>query len=104
MTDDKEAFEFFDRIDQDLEFDPLDFVSKESLLNRLDNEGFSVSQKQLDTLFQKGEQTKLDFVSAGIQKITINYSFGTQTRFVIPNQRGLFGIQRAVDYLRGVFR
>lgn len=104
MTDDKEAFEFFDRLDDDLEFDPLDFVSKESLQQRLDIEGFGYSRKQLDLLFEKGEQTKLDFTSAGINRIEFSINGVPQVRFTIPDRRGLFGIQKAVDFLKGVLR
>ena len=104
MTDDKEAFEYFNRLDELYDFDEFAFTSKDSFLDAYNNlTGEKPSAKQLDALFSAGSTSKLDFFSKGINRIEFTVNGRQQIRFTLPNKRGLFGITKAIGFLKGVF-
>ena len=103
MTDDKEAFEYFNRLDEIFDFDEFAFTSSDTFLDTYyEMSGDRLSKKQLDALFNAGSTSKLDFFSAGINRIEFTINGKAQIRFNLPNQRGLFGITKAIQFLKGV--
>lgn len=58
------------------------------------------SQGQIDAFFDVFDLTKTKFPDAGITKITFERLGRVQTRFTIEGQRGLFGIQKALEFFR----
>lgn len=101
MTDDNDAFEFLERLEIDVE----DVVTKDIFISKL-NERFSragmalPSDKQIDTLFRVADETMLSFPNSGITRIQSSHFSGSNTRFGISGQRGLFGIKKALAFLR----
>ena len=103
MGKEEDYFEYFRRLDEEYEFDEIAFVDKRSFLDHYNElTGDKPSAKQLDALFNAGSTSKLDFFSVGIRRLEIAFSGGAQIRYVIPNQRGLFGISKAIQFLKGV--
>ena len=102
MTDDRDAFEFLERMDLSVE----DFVTKENfreaLIGRFKVAGMDKpSDKQVDSLFKIGDETHISFPNSGIKRV-LGFRFtGKNARFGIKGQRGLFGIDKAIKFLRG---
>jgi hypothetical protein len=101
MTDDTDAFEFLER----LEITSEDVVTKEifaaKLKSRFDRAGMGKpTEKQIDVMFQSADTTFLSFPNSGITRIVSQKFSGKNTRFGIQGQRGLFGIAKAIKFLR----
>ena len=60
----------------------------------------SASQEQIDKFFDVFDLTKSQFPEVGITKITFERLGKTQTRFTVSGQRGLFGIQKALEFFK----
>lgn len=103
MGKEEDYFEYFRRLDEIYDFDELIFSSRDSFLdNYFELSGDRLTGKQLDTLFNAGQTSKLDFFSKGINRIEFTINGKAQIRYTIPNQRGLFGIVKAIGFLKGV--
>ena len=102
MDNETEAVEFLDRLDLDVN----DFESKkifeEKLFQVFQSSGQPIAtQKQVNALFEIGNTQFLDFPSNNITRIEFERGGKTQTRFTLPNARGLFNFQSALKFLRG---
>lgn len=103
VDNEQEAADFLDRLDIQID----DFESKNKFTSKLidifaRNGQATPTFKQIDTLFDIGETKYLDFPSAGIRRIEYTAFGKPQTRFTIPSFRGLFGFQKALEFLRSL--
>lgn len=101
VDNETEAADFLQRLDIDVDDLESKSVFTSKLIDIFARGGHATPTfRQIDTLFDIGEKTFLDFPSVGIRRIEFERLGKPQTRFVIPNIRGLFGFDRALDALR----
>lgn len=99
MVDTEEAAQdFLDRLD----LDPEDFESRQTVQAALDElfqdvYGVDATSAQVDAIFNAGDLSKVQFPNVGIQKIQFVSRGRTQTRYLLPFQKGLFGFEKALD-------
>jgi hypothetical protein len=100
VDNEQEAADFLERLDIDVN----DFETKSKFESRLIDifarGGRAVpTDNQIDTLFDVGETQFLDFPSNNIKRVEFIAHGRLRTRFVLPNRRGLFNFQSALDFL-----
>lgn len=103
VDSEEEAQDFLDRLDLDLE----DFEDLETMRGAVDRlfEGFydvPATDKQIETLFNAGDLSRVKFPEVGIRKISFINRGVEQIRYILPFQRGLFGFEKALDLFKNL--
>ena len=58
----------------------------------------SPTENQIDSFFGLVDIKEVSFPEVGIRTINVNFKSGVQQRFAIPNQKGLFGFNKALEF------
>lgn len=103
MDNEDEAADFLDRLDVDID----DVIDKTTFAKRLDdifqeNRIAFATRKQVDALFPIAEQKFFDFAPVGIRRVEFTIRGRPQTRFTLPQQRGLFNFKSALSFFRNL--
>jgi len=97
-----ELANWLDRID----VQPEDVVTidrfREALKRNLGAGQEEVSNSQVNSMYEIANATFFSAPIANIREIRFTVRGREQTRFVIPEAKGLFGIKSVLDFLRGL--
>lgn len=107
MDNIQEAEDFLERLDRSFGFSDEDFLTSNTVQKRLDEiffrtKGTYATRAQAEAIFEVADITKVKFPEVGITKITFMNRGIEQTRFTIPFQRGLFGLERAFELYKNI--
>lgn len=99
VDNEEEAFDFLQRLDIDVEdmASRFDFESKLRVMFQSDGM-LPPTRKQTTTLFGIAERKLVNFPEANIKRVEFTIFGKIQTRFILPNQRGLFGFSKALAF------
>lgn len=97
-----ELANWLDRID----VQPEDVVTidrfREALKRNLHEGQEEVTASQVNSMYEIANATFFEGPIANIREIRFTVRGREQTRFVIPETRGLFGMKSVLDFLRGL--